>query len=253
MVAGLDIIIEIIDGRVVTQGEFRTILQIPDMKVSPRDFVVLIGKNGVGKSALMKAICGCGPFSISGKKYIRDINRFVYLDGEPLAGIEHWVTAREIIQLFCRASKRELDRILNQIDFRAVPKELVDAVKGRRQIADISSGQRQILFMHAAVPSGARLWVIDEGLSSLDPFQLKEAVRILKTSVVPLLNERKGAIMATTHNLSVFNGLGALFGAANWRPRVFICNDQCCKEMHHPIAFPLNKEQFESLYQIKVV
>ena len=250
MVAGwLEMIIKIIDGRVVTQGKSRTILQVPDMKVSPRDFVVLIGKNGAGKSALMKAICGLEPFSISsGKKYIRNINRFVYLDGEALAGIEHWVTAREIFRLFCRASKRELDRILNQIDFQAVQKELADAVKGRRQIADLSSGQRQLVLMLAAVHSDARLWVMDEGLSSLDPFQLKEAVRILNNSVVPLLNDRKGAIMATMHDLSVFNRLGALFGAANWKLRVFVCNDQCCKEMRHPIAFPLNKEQFESLY-----
>lgn len=209
--------------------------------------VGITGPNGAGKTAFLKAACGFGPFELLPRLEPRP--KFVYLDNEPLAGVEHWLPAIEVLRLFCRSSLRSAEHLLHTApDELGVPTELVHSIRDGALISELSSGQRQMLMMVAAFYTKARLWVLDECMSALDQLQVQTALKVIE-KVAETLTHDGGAIVVTGHDFALFQRLIAACGRAGLRPEYWSCSEGVIVRADVPAdGTPLSEAAFNSLY-----
>jgi len=205
-------------------------------------FVVLVGPNGSGKTAMLKAFCGFGPFEASPS--IRRPKRFLYLDHEPLAGVESWMPAIDIARLYLRTSERHVrDWLLGNND---AEESLRRAVLSRAPIAEISTGQRQALMMMCAAKLNTPLCVFDESFSALDPLQFERALWMVSTIGASLRNAG-GVVMIATHDYEVMQRCVAAARTAQLPIRYVAVKGGTAIEITTPTA-SLSRDAFNKMY-----
>lgn len=187
-----------VSGLNVYYGESH-ILRGVDMSVAPGQMVCLIGRNGVGKTTLLKTVMGLLP-ARSGQ---------VYLEGQPLGslppdrrahlGIGYVPQGRDIIPRLTvhenlllglesvpsrlRRKKEVPDQIY---DLFPVLKTMLNRMGG-----DLSGGQQQQLAIARAIMSQPKLLVLDEPTEGIQPsiiLEIEAAVRkIIETQGISVL------------------------------------------------------------------
>jgi urea transport system ATP-binding protein len=179
------------------------ILRNVDLSVAPGQMVCLIGRNGVGKTTLLKTIVGLlAPRS--GEIYLEGqmINRMV-TDRRAKSGIGYVPQGREIIPrltveenlilgMEARPQKRsQKDRIPEHIfDLFPVLKQMLGRMGG-----DLSGGQQQQLSIARALVGNPRLLVLDEPTEGIQPsivLEIEAAVKqiVRETGISVLLVEQ---------------------------------------------------------------
>lgn len=156
------------------------------MQVRPGEIVALLGRNGMGKTSLVRSIMGLGtPRVASGS---------VRMDGQELVGLRpHRIAAQRIgyvpqgRRLFPSLTVMEHLHILDkglpgawsvERVFQAFPR--LQERQGHRG-HQLSGGERQMLAIGRALMTGPRILLMDEPTEGLAPVMVEAVEEILRT------------------------------------------------------------------------
>lgn len=186
-----------VTGLNVYYGESH-ILRDVDLSVPPGEMVCLIGRNGVGKTTLLKTIMGLlkprhGTINLAGESILGESP-----DKRAKMGIGYVPQGREIIPrltvkenlllgLEARAERRKNEEIPEEIfDLFPVLKTMLSRMGG-----DLSGGQQQQLAIARALMGRPRLLMLDEPTEGIQPsiiLEIEAAVRgIVKSTGISVL------------------------------------------------------------------
>lgn len=175
--------------------------------VAPGELVGLVGPSGAGKTTLLRALAG-DPLRSSGQVRIlgadagsRAARRHLgYVPQLDAIDRDFPVTVRQVVLLgradrsarvpWYRADeRRDADRVLERLGIGEL---------GDRTLAELSGGQLQRLYLARALHRGARVLLLDEPTSGVDP-----ATRHRVLALLAELREQEGlTIVLTTHDLN---------------------------------------------------
>lgn len=167
-----------------------------DFEINPGEFVALLGPNGAGKTTLVEMIEGIqkqnsGEIRIMGMNWQENEQALRRILGISLQETYFFdkITVLENLKLF--ASFYELDE--HQI--RTIL-EMVDLTEKKNvYISNLSGGQRQKLALGIALLHDARILLLDEPTTGLDPTARREIWNILTN----LKTARNTTLILTTH------------------------------------------------------
>lgn len=160
------------------------ILRDVSVTASPGRITVLLGRNGVGKTSLLKSLMGLVPIR-SGTVHLagEDISRATPYQ-RARAGIGYVPQGREI---FARLTVEENLRmgLASKPGGTPVPShlyELFPVLKQmlRRRGGDLSGGQQQQLAIARALASSPRLLILDEPTEGIQPSIIKDIGRVIR-------------------------------------------------------------------------
>jgi urea transport system ATP-binding protein len=160
---------------------------------------VLLGRNGVGKTTLLKALMGLVPIKTGSIEF----------EGKPLHSATPYQRARAGIgfvpqgrEIFARLTVQENLRMGLAYKSAATPIpgelfELFPVLKqmlGRRG-GDLSGGQQQQLAIARALAAQPRLLILDEPTEGIQPSIIKDIGRVIRMLADEGINGRKVAIL----------------------------------------------------------
>lgn len=196
--------------RLVTVGLRRgrtTVLEAVDLELRPGELVALVGKNGAGKTSLLRVAAGVlaptsGAIELLGAPLAGQARRAIaaHVAYLPQAEVGHDVelTVREVVALG-RAPFGSAFSALTPVDLAAIDRAITDAGVehlGDRALASLSAGERQRALLGRAFAHEARVLLLDEPTASLDP----AGALALTLAVRSRLGET-GAALVAMHDL----------------------------------------------------
>jgi urea transport system ATP-binding protein len=160
------------------------ILRDVSFSVQPGRVTVLLGRNGVGKTTLLKSLMGLVPIK-SGS---------IALDGRAMQAATPYERARAGMgfvpqgrEIFARLTVEENLRmgLAYRPAHTPIPAELFDLFPVLRQMlrrrgGDLSGGQQQQLAIARALAAGPRLLILDEPTEGIQPSIIKEIGRVIR-------------------------------------------------------------------------
>lgn len=173
-------------------------LQVPEGAVTG-----LIGKNGAGKSAVMKAILGLirpdgGTVKVMGKDSQNLTTDDKVSMGVALAdsGFSQYIKVKDVIRIL-----RKMYRTFDEDTFREQCRQLELPLD--KKIKDFSTGMRAKLRVLTAISHGARLLILDEPTAGLDVLAKNEILNMLHTY---LEEDPSRSILISSHISSDLEG-----------------------------------------------
>lgn len=199
----------ILEGRGLSwRSQGKRVLGPVSLAVKPREHVVLIGPNGAGKTTLLRLLAGLldpseGNLSFSGTPFgeldRRQLaRRIAYVPQIRPARIP--LTVEQLVQQGRYPHLRPGRRNLLRQDFDAIEDALRRTGLGElrhRQVDRLSGGERQAVFIAAALAQQAGVLILDEPTTHLDPRHQAEVTRLL----LRLKRETDTTVLAATHEL----------------------------------------------------
>jgi urea transport system ATP-binding protein len=181
------------------------ILRDVDLNVAPGKMVCLIGRNGVGKTTLLKTIMGLLP-QRSGEIYFEGSSLSkIPTDRRVKSGIAYVPQGREIISrltveenlllgMEARAGgRKKADRIPAEIfDLFPVLQQMLGRMGG-----DLSGGQQQQLSIARALMGNPRLLVLDEPTEGIQPSIILE----IEAAVKKIVRETRISVLLVEQHL----------------------------------------------------
>jgi len=175
------------------------ILRGVDLQAKAGEITVVLGRNGVGKTTLLKSLMGLVPVR-SGK---------VVFDGQPIEKATPYERARAGIgfvpqgrEIFGRLTVHEnlLMGLATQKASTPIPTQLYELFPVLKQMlgrrgGDLSGGQQQQLAIARALAPAPRLLVLDEPTEGIQPNIIKDIGRVLKQLAKEGLNGQPMAIV----------------------------------------------------------
>jgi ABC-type branched-subunit amino acid transport system ATPase component len=177
----------------------------------------LVGPNGAGKTTLFNLITG---------QLVPDRGEVIWL-GQSIVGLPHWKIARlgigrtfQDLKLFTHMTVEENVTTVTERGgwlwqpggsvARAERRALVDAAieatglkdKRRARAIDLAFAERKFLSLARVMASGARLWLLDEPASGLDPGSYERFLSLLRREV-----KAGVTICIIEHNLDIVQGI----------------------------------------------
>ncbi|MGD8353184.1 MAG: ATP-binding cassette domain-containing protein [Pseudomonadota bacterium] len=205
------------------RGSINEVLALENvsLKVSPGDFITIIGSNGAGKSTLLNCVAGSYPVddgsifidgqNVTGWPEHRRAGNISRVFQDPLLGTCASLTIEQNLALAARRGKphrlgqgvKNRDRGIFMEKLRHLGLELEDRLKDR--VGLLSGGQRQALTMLMATMVRPKVLLLDEHTAALDP---KTAQQILELTAMVVSEERLTTLMVT-HNMKQALKLGS--------------------------------------------
>jgi urea transport system ATP-binding protein len=161
------------------------ILRDLSFEIPPGKVTVLLGRNGVGKSTLLKTLMGLIP-SKSGEIVFFDSNITQAKPYERVrAGIGYVPQGREIFARLTVAENLEMGLATRPRGERVPPRifEMFPVLRQmmRRRGGDLSGGQQQQLAIGRALAMGPKLLILDEPTEGIQPSIIKDIERVIRT------------------------------------------------------------------------
>lgn len=175
----------------------RVLFESLSFTVSPGELVQIEGRNGTGKTTLLRIIAGLGdkdegdvcwessPIEKSREEYHQSL---LFLGHQ--TGVKRELTAFENLSFYQsvhqgEAGKERLYEALTQV-----------GLAGREDVpvAQLSAGQQRRVALARLWLSRQRLWILDEPLTAID----KQGVRVLESLFLQHA-EKGGIVLLTTH------------------------------------------------------
>lgn len=177
-----------------------------DFELRPGEVHALVGENGAGKSTLIKVLTGVHRPDGGDLEYRGGPVRFDTPLRAQRAGISTIYQEVNLLPLLSVARNLYLGREPRRfglIDFPRMHREAREALRAhgvdadvRRPLRDLSIGARQMVALARAVTSDARVVVMDEPTSSLEPREVRTLF-----DVIGSLRERGIAVVYVSHRL----------------------------------------------------
>lgn len=180
-----------------------TVFEDVSFQIRPGEIVGLVGRNGMGKTTLMKCILGLikidsGEISFKGETgyhtdkammdeigYLLDCKLFENLNAYENIKIQEWYKG----QRYGKAEeKKVIENILN----------LVDLKNDKKKVKQYSFGMKQRLGLALALLGDTKLLILDEPFVGLDPVGIKT----IREFILKVSRERKMAVLISSHQLS---------------------------------------------------
>ncbi len=174
-----------VEGLDVAYGDSQ-ILRGVDVKVPAGQVVCLMGRNGVGKSTLLKAVMGLLPARAGRVRFEeRDITRWGP-DRRARAGIGYVPQGREIFPHLTVAENLRVARLgRGRASALDDVLDLFPALRGllARKGGVLSGGEQQMLAIGRALLTGPKLLLLDEPTEGIQPsiiLEIEEAIRRIR-------------------------------------------------------------------------
>ena len=160
------------------------ILRDVSLDVPPGAITVLLGRNGVGKTTLMKSLMGLVPIKTGA----------IELDGQAIQGFTPYQRARAGIgfvpqgrEIFARLTVEENLRmgLAYKSASTPIPPQLFELFPVLKQMlhrrgGDLSGGQQQQLAIARAMAARPRLVILDEPTEGIQPSIIKDIGRVIR-------------------------------------------------------------------------
>lgn len=160
------------------------ILRDVSLVARPGEVTVILGRNGVGKTTLLKSLMGLVPIKTG----------TIEFEGKPIQGMTPYERARAGIgfvpqgrEIFARLSVEENLRmgLSYKPSGTPIPQELYELFPVLRQMmhrrgGDLSGGQQQQLAIARALAAKPRLLVLDEPTEGIQPSIIKDIGRVIR-------------------------------------------------------------------------
>ena len=178
------------------------------MHLAAGERIAVVGPNGAGKSTLFKVIAGilkpsAGTVQVSGSSSDRHVC-IAYIEQHANINAHFPATVADVVAMG-RTARVRYFRYPGRRD-RAIVADAMErvAISGlsRRQIGELSGGQRRRMFIARALAQEAEIMLLDEPYAGLDAeasHQLTETLDAIAESM---------AVMVATHDLGVAEHLG---------------------------------------------
>jgi len=160
------------------------ILRDVSLEAKPGEVTVILGRNGVGKTTLLKSLMGLVPIRSGGIAFEgKSIHKLTPYQ-RARAGIGFVPQGREI---FARLTVE--DNLRMGLAYKPagtpIPQELFELFPVLRQMlhrrgGDLSGGQQQQLAIARALAAGPRLLVLDEPAEGIQPSVIKDIGRVVR-------------------------------------------------------------------------
>ncbi|MBO9606919.1 MAG: urea ABC transporter ATP-binding subunit UrtE [Paenibacillaceae bacterium] len=180
-----------------------SVLRGVSLKVKPGQIVCLMGRNGVGKTTLMKSVIGLltarrGTISFGGEAIVRQPP-----DKRARAGIGYvpqgrdifsQLTVEENLQLGLEASPRKTKQVPERL-FAMFP---VLKTMLKRRGGDLSGGQQQQLAIARALAAEPKLLLLDEPMEGIQPSVVAEIEHVIES----IKRERTMSVLLVEQSLA---------------------------------------------------
>jgi putative ABC transport system ATP-binding protein len=183
------------------------------LEIKEKEFVVLVGGNGSGKSTLLNAIGG-RVIADSGKIFVdgMDVTRLkeherskwiARIFQDPLTGTAPDLSILENFRLAALRTQKKKLSIGTGKKFQDIVKEKISQIglglenRIHRPMNSLSGGQRQALTLVMAVMSEAKIILLDEPSSALDP----RTATLVMQSAEKIISDYKLTAVLVTHNI----------------------------------------------------
>ena len=174
-----------------------SILKNISFSVKEGEYIAIVGKNGTGKSTLIKTIVGLKNYT-KGKIEIKlPLDDLSYLEQINTKNNDFPITVYEVV---LSGLQKHLKFFYSKEDHKRV-KELLELLEiekiKNKNLGEISGGQRQRVLIARALAKKPKMLIMDEPLSGLDSKIEKEIYKILRD-----LNTKLNiTIIMTSHDL----------------------------------------------------
>jgi iron complex transport system ATP-binding protein len=193
-------------GVAVGYGHAQPVLANVTFDVAGGEVVALVGRNGTGKSTLLRAIRG----------FLRPMEGEILLKGRPVGGIEpqrlaaaigflspaipqSHITVNEVIELSSLGRLRTMDELVAS-DHPDVFSEVIGF--GGRFLDEMSSGQQRKVMLLALIAQWTDVLLMDEPELHLDLPSLREL-----HGLISWVTSRGKSVVLSTHNLETIRVL----------------------------------------------
>ena len=183
------------------------------LKINDKEFVVIVGGNGSGKSTLLNIISG-KIIADAGKIFLenKDVTRFeehkrskwiARIFQDPLTGTAPDLSILENFRLASLRTQKKKLSIGTGKNFQEEVKEKISMLglgienNIHRPMSSLSEGQRQALTLAMAIMCEAKIILLDEPASALDP---KTAAVVMK-SAEKIISDFSLTAILVTHNI----------------------------------------------------
>jgi len=192
-------------GVSVTYRNGHTALRDASFVSPPASITALVGINGAGKSTLFKAIMGFVPFkgeyiSILGRSVANALkqNLIAYVPQSEDVDWNFPVLVEDVVMMG-RYGKMNFLRIPRKRDHEAVRQALERVNMGefrKRQIGELSGGQRKRVFLARAIAQQARVILLDEPFTGVDATTENQIIELLRQ-----MRDEGAVMLVSTHDL----------------------------------------------------
>jgi putative ABC transport system ATP-binding protein len=197
------------------KGEATEIMALNNISINinSKDFIVIVGSNGSGKSTFLNSIAGSflvdeGSIIIDGNDVtqLQDYQRTKWLSRVFQNPLQGTAPALSIIDNFRLAALRTHTKNVTI----GISKKFIDKVKDNiaslgmglenkvnQPVGSLSGGQRQALTLLMSVMDDSKILLLDEPTAALDP----KSAEIVMNTASKLINELHLTAIFVTHNL----------------------------------------------------
>ncbi|OAI25633.1 ABC transporter ATP-binding protein [Methylosinus sp. R-45379] len=171
-----------IEGLRVAYGESEVIHGL-EAEVAPNEIVAFMGRNGMGKTTLMKALMGIAR-TTAGAVRISDRDITALKSHQRVAaGLAYVPQGRMIFPAM--TVEENIETGLTVTGEREVPKDIYELFPvlldmRRRKAGNLSGGQQQQLAIARALASRPKVLLLDEPTEGIQPSIIREMARMLK-------------------------------------------------------------------------
>lgn len=201
----------LLDRVTKTYNRSSTALDRISLHIEPKEFVIIIGASGAGKSSLLKLLTReerqtSGKIVVGGIDYdkLRDKNipllrrkiGVVFQDFKLLPNrnvYENVAFALEIVGYGNNEIKHTVPRVLDIVGLKG---------KEKRMPQELSGGERQRVAIARAIVRQPKILIADEPTGNLDPKYAWDIIKILEK-----INRYGTTVLLTTHNTEIVNKL----------------------------------------------